>query len=163
MLTCLCFDNILDKEYLILEEEDLAFSPPSNQPLWHINISHTLDILKGKGIMKIVSLLLIVIFLVSGCGIPLVGPTDISDIKGKSQKYDGEQVSIKGKVVETVRIPLISKGMFRVDDGTGRIWVVSQERMPFRGDKVKVKGRVNSGFKIAGKTYGTVIIEGEDK
>lgn len=113
--------------------------------------------------MKIVSLLFIVIFLMSGCGIPFVGPTDISDIKGKSQKYDGNQVSIKGKVVEVVRIPLISKGLFRVDDGTGRIWVVSQERMPFRGDKVKVKGRVNSGYKIAGKTYGTVIIEGEDK
>lgn len=112
--------------------------------------------------MRIGSLLFVVIFLVSGCGI-LFGPTDIYDIKIKSQKYDGEQVSIKGKVVETVRIPLISKGLFRVDDGTDRIWVVSQERMPSRGDKVKVKGRVNSGFKIAGKTYGTVIIEGEDK
>ena len=113
--------------------------------------------------MKIGSLLLVVIFLVSGCGIPLVGPTDISDIKGNSQKYDGKQISIKGQVVEVVKIPLISKGLFRVDDGTGRIWVASQERMPFRGDKVKVKGRVNSGYKIAGRTYGTVLIEGEDK
>jgi len=112
--------------------------------------------------MKIGYLLLIAIFVVSGCGVPFVGPTDISDIKGKSEKYDGERVTVKGQVVETVSIPLVSKGLYRVDDGTDRIWVVSQERMPFRGDKVKVKGKVNSGFKIVGKTYGTVIIEGEE-
>jgi hypothetical protein len=112
--------------------------------------------------MRVVSLLLIAIFVLSGCGVPLIGPTDISDIKNRSEEYDGQRVTIKGRVVETVSIPLVPKGLYRVDDGTGRIWVVSQERMPFRGDKVKVKGRVNSGFTIVGKTYGTVIIEGEE-
>ena len=113
--------------------------------------------------MRIGSLLLVIIFVVSGCGVPLVGPTDISEVKGNPQKYDDKQVSIKGRVVETVSIPLVSKGLYRVDDGTDRIWVVSSERMPYRGDKVKVNGLVNSGFSIMGKTYGTVIEEGKEE
>lgn len=102
---------------------------------------------------------LILIFLVSGC----VFHTSISRIKKDPQEYEGESVSIKGKVVETAGIPFVQKGIYQVDDGTGKIWVVSQKRRPSRGEEVTVKGKIETGFSISGQTFGIAIVEGNDK
>ena len=104
-------------------------------------------------------LLLIVIFLLSGCGFH----TSISRIKYDPQKYEGKRVSIKGKVVETAGIPFIQKGIYQVSDGSGKIWVVSQERRPSRGEKVTVNGKIKTGFSIRNQTFGTVIVEGNEE
>jgi len=98
----------------------------------------------------------IFLLVVSGCVSPY---TRISKIKDNPQKYQDKQVSIEGKIVETLAIPFIQKGMFQVDDGSDRIWVMSQKRAPFRGDKVAVKGIVKTGFTISDRTFGTIIVE----
>ncbi len=108
--------------------------------------------------MKVGVLFVIFVMVVSGCALHL----RISNIKDKPQKYQDRQVVIKGKVVETLSIPFVQKGMYQVNDGTGRIWVISQERMPSRGEKVAVKGKVKTVFTISERAFGTVIIEGEE-
>ncbi len=102
---------------------------------------------------------LILIFLVSGCGFH----TRISKIKYEPQKYEGKQVSIKGKIVETAGIPFVQKGIYQVSDGTGKIWVVSQNRRPARGEKVTVKGKLRTGFSIGNQTFGIAIVEGNER
>ena len=100
---------------------------------------------------------LILVFTVSSCGTY----THVSKINSEPQKYQGKQVLVKGKVVETFAIPFVQKGMYQIDDGTGEIWIMSQERVPFRGEKVTVKGKVKIGLAIGERTFGTVIAEGE--
>jgi len=109
--------------------------------------------------MRLGILLFVIVFAVSGCSINT--NINISEIKDRPDEYKGKQVSIKGKVIETVSVPLIHKGAYQVDDGTGKIWVMSQERIPYRGDDVKIKGEVKTGFTFHKLTLGTVIVEGE--
>ncbi len=85
----------------------------------------------------------------------------ISDIKDNPQKYSGKQVLIRGQVIETLSIPFVQEGMYQVNDGTGKIWIISQARVPARGENVTVKGEVKTGFTVADRTFGTVIAEGE--
>ena len=100
-------------------------------------------------------LFIIFAILLSGCAFR----TRISSIRDRPQKYQDEQVTIRGKVMETLSV---QKGMYQMDDGTGKIWVISQKRVPFRGEKVAVKGKVKTGFTISERTFGTVIAEGEE-
>ncbi len=108
--------------------------------------------------MRVGILFVIFVMVVSGCALHL----RISNIKDSPQKYQDRQVVIKGKVVETLSIPFVQKGMYQIGDGTGTIWVMSQERMPSRGEKVAVKGKVKTGFTVGERTFGTVIIEGDE-
>jgi len=105
--------------------------------------------------MKTGVLFLIFLFAVSGCS----WHTHISEINDRPQEYSDKQVSIKGKVVETLSIPFVQKGLYQMDDGSGKIWIVSQKRVPFRGEKVIVKGKVKTGFTIGTRTFGMVIVE----
>lgn len=100
---------------------------------------------------------LVLVFAVSSCGLY----TSISKINREPQKYQGKRVLVKGKVVETLAIPFVQKGMYKIDDGTGKIWIMSEERVPFRGEKVTVEGRVKIGLAVGERTFGTVIAEGE--
>ena len=106
--------------------------------------------------MRIAALFLIFIILVSGCAFRV----QVSEIKRRPEKYENKQVSVRGKVVESVGIPLVQKGVYQIDDGSGRIWVVSQNHRPSRGEKVSVKGEVKTGFSIGGHSFGIAIVEG---
>lgn len=109
--------------------------------------------------IKIGAWFLILTLLISGCGFH----TSISKIRYEPGKYEGKEVSIKGRVSETIGIPLIQKGAYQVDDGSGKIWVLSQKRRPSRGEKVTVKGKVKTGVSIRGYTLGLAIVEGDEK
>jgi hypothetical protein len=107
---------------------------------------------------RIVILFFIIAFVVSGCS----WHTQISEINDKPQEYKDKEVSIKGRVIETLSIPFVQKGIYQMEDSSGKIWVVSQKRVPARGEKVTVEGKVKTGFTIAKRTFGTVIVEGDE-
>lgn len=102
---------------------------------------------------------LIPILLISGCGFH----TSISKIRHEPEKYEDKKVSIKGKVSETLGIPFVQKGAYQVDDGSGKIWVLSQKRRPSRGEEVVVKGKLKTGVSIRGHILGLAIVEGDEK
>lgn len=87
----------------------------------------------------------------------------IGTIEANPSKYYDKEVGIAGTVRDSygVNIPLtnISGGVYKVDDGTGSIWVVTQKSVPSKGTKVGVKGRVQNGVGYNGKNYGLGIIE----
>jgi hypothetical protein len=107
--------------------------------------------------LKLWVLPLIVLF-ISGCATYV----HIAEIKGRPGEFDERVVTVSGRVSETLSIPFVNKGMYQLDDGTDKIWVMSNQRVPFRGDKVIVEGKVKTGFTIRNRTFGIVIVEGSD-
>ena len=92
--------------------------------------------------------------------------TSIGEIEANSSKYFGKKVTVAG-TVETgygVSLPEIlirrgTGGTYKIDDGTGEIWVVTQRSVPQKGARLKVKGKIQNGVTIDGKNYGLVLYE----
>jgi len=90
----------------------------------------------------------------------------IGELEANSSKYIGRKVSVVG-TVETgygVSLPqiLIQKGTggtYKIDDGTGEIWVITQRGVPQKGARLKVKGKIQNGVTYNGKNYGLVLYE----
>ncbi len=100
------------------------------------------------------SLALLVIFLF-GCK-----TASISDINRDPGRYAGKEVTISGRVTNSFGV--LKEGAFEVDDGTGRMWVLSGGfGVPSQGARVSVRGRVQSGVNFGGRSFGTVLRETE--
>jgi len=84
--------------------------------------------------------------------------TTIRDIQNDSGRFRDKEVSISGRVVTS--FGAAGEGAYEVDDGTGRIWVLtSQGGVPGQGAQVRVAGRVSSGVTFAGRSFATVLRE----
>ena len=66
--------------------------------------------------------------------------TTISKILAEPQRYRQNDVHLAGKVTESVS--LLGQGAYKLDDGTGTIWVVSTHGVPRKGAEVKVSGKI---------------------
>jgi len=80
---------------------------------------------------------------VSACAGLLRHP-DIADVRQNSGHYSNRTVTLDGTVTSAWGVPLVPFKMYKVDDGTGEITVLSRagNRTPVRGSHVKVKGVV---------------------
>jgi hypothetical protein len=92
--------------------------------------------------------------LTSGCAIALRNP-HIADLRDNPGRYQNHSVSIDGVVTSSWGLPLVPFRMYKVDDGTGELTVLSQgARMPTRGARVRVKGRVDELGVFGGQALG---------
>jgi hypothetical protein len=64
----------------------------------------------------------------------------INEILADPSHYAKREVVIAGNVVRS--ISLLGKGAYELDDGTGKLWVVSKTGVPRKGAQVAVKGTV---------------------
>jgi hypothetical protein len=79
----------------------------------------------------------------------------IVDLRDNPGRYQHHTVSIDGTVTTSWGIPLVPFKLYKVDDGTGEVTVVSQSgRTPTRGAHVRVKGRVDDVAVIGGQAVG---------
>lgn len=89
--------------------------------------------------------------------------TSISTIESNPSKYYDKDVAIAGTVENSygLSIPILSQqgGIYKIDDGTGSIWVVTKRSVPSKGAKIGVKGRIQNGLNYNGKNYGLGMIE----
>lgn len=83
--------------------------------------------------------------------------TNISKINADPARYRNKEVGIVGRVTDSYGIP--GFGAYEIDDGTGRIWVVTRRGAPARGSRVGTKGHVQTGVTYGGRSYGTVLEE----
>jgi hypothetical protein len=83
--------------------------------------------------------------------------TTISQINQNPSKYQNKQVGLVGTVTDSYGV--LGKGVYELDDGTGRIWVLTTEGVPSRGARVGVSGHVYTGIQFGGRTYGTGLKE----
>ena len=69
-------------------------------------------------------------------------------------------MSIEGVVTTSWGVPLAPFKMYKVDDGTGEVTVLSQGlRTPTRGAHVRVKGRVDELAVVGGQSLGLHLTE----
>ena len=63
-------------------------------------------------------------------------------------------------VAKRYGVPLVPFRMYKVDDGTGEVTILSQSsRMPATGEHVRVKGRVEDIAMLGGRALGLHIRE----
>jgi hypothetical protein len=91
----------------------------------------------------------------SGCAMALRSPS-VAELKFNPGRYQHKTVSINGVVTSSWGIPLVPFKLYKVDDGTGELTVVAQNgtRIPTKGSRVRVKGRVNDVATFGGQAVG---------
>ncbi len=90
----------------------------------------------------------------------------ISDLLNNPSGFAGKDVTVAGEVTKVYELPLGLSNLgisnlaaYRVNDGTGQVWVVSHAGSPVVGDKVGLKGRVQPEGRIGSFPLGTIIEE----
>src|SRR5437763_7992101 len=82
--------------------------------------------------------------------------TTIENINRDPGRYAGKDVTIHGQVSDS--FGALGNGLFQIDDGTGRMWVVSQNfGVPGNGCRVSVTRRSEQGFSFGGRSIGDVM------
>ena len=101
--------------------------------------------------------LVLVLSLVSvlpACALSLRNPS-VAELRQNPGRYHDRTVTIEGTVTDAWGLPLVPFKMYKVDDGTGEVTVLSQNsRMPSRGAHVRVKGKVNEVGVFGGQSIG---------
>jgi len=78
----------------------------------------------------------------AACGLGLRNPS-IAELKSNPGRYYDRSVKIDGVVTSAWGVSLLPAKIYRVDDGTGEVTVISRSGRPVsRGARVRVKGRV---------------------
>ncbi|HZG54472.1 MAG TPA: hypothetical protein VEZ40_20390 [Pyrinomonadaceae bacterium] len=113
--------------------------------------------MRSRQKVSTLALTLLCVFLFAACP----GKTNIGKILDNPDRYRDKEVGIAGTVEDSYGVPLIG-GAYKVDDGTGEIWVVSKRGgTPRKGAQVGAKGRVLQGFSFGGRNFGTVLEESD--
>ncbi|HYT67094.1 MAG TPA: hypothetical protein VEL51_11780 [Vicinamibacterales bacterium] len=90
--------------------------------------------------------------LLAGC---VTGHPRIADLKYNPGKYQNHSVTVNGVVTSSWGVPMVPFKLYKVDDGTGEVTVVSQgNRAPTKGARVSVKGRVTEFATFGGQSVG---------
>ena len=96
----------------------------------------------------------VVIAFSSACAMSLRN-AHIADLQQHPGRYEDRTVTVDGIVTDSWGVPLVPFKFYRVDDGTGQIAVLSDhQRMPGRGEHVRVKGRVGNVAVLGGRSLG---------
>jgi len=91
--------------------------------------------------------------LLAGCA--LSSHPKIADIKYNPGRYQNHSVTVEGVVTSSYGVPLVPLRLYKVDDGTGEVTVVSQSgQVPTKGSRVSVKGRVDQFATFGGQSVG---------
>lgn len=104
------------------------------------------------------TLILAVALLASACP----ERVSIGKILANPSKYSQKDVVIAGRVTNSFGVAMLG-GIYKIDDGTGSIWVVTNKGVPSKGAEVGLKGRVQEGVSYGGKSYGLGLVEKERK
>lgn len=90
----------------------------------------------------------------SGCALT-ARRTSVAELKYDPGRYHDRTVSIEGVVTSSWDVPLMPVKVYKVHDGTDEITVVSQDgRVPTKGARVQVKGRVGDVATLGGRALG---------
>ena len=90
----------------------------------------------------------------ASCALSLRNP-NVSDLQRHPGRYQDRVVSVSGVVTSSWGLPLVPFRLYKVDDGTGEVTVLSQGlRMPARGERVRVRGRVEDVAIFGGRPLG---------
>lgn len=105
------------------------------------------------------------LFALAGCG-PHVNK--IGDLNDDPGKYMHQDVTVEGEVTRVYELPLgiANLAAYRINDGSGQIWVVTHNGAPNRGDHLGLRGELEpiadmgmGGGSVVSNLFGNVIEE----
>jgi hypothetical protein len=97
---------------------------------------------------------LVLITMLSGCALAVRRPS-IAELKYNPGRYQDRTVAIDGVVTSAWGGRFMPVQLYKVDDGTGELTVISQQgRVPSKGAHVRVKGRVEDFATFGGSALG---------
>lgn len=100
-------------------------------------------------------------FVVAGCAARGVR---VAELKDQPTKYATKTVSVTGVVTSSWGVPLVPFQLYNVDDGSGEITVLSRSgRVPARGTRVQVKGKIDEFAVFGGRSVGLHLQEEDRK
>jgi hypothetical protein len=100
------------------------------------------------------ALVLTVSLVASACALSFRSP-NIADLHRNPGRYQDHTVFINGVVTSSWGIPLVPFRLYKVDDGTGEVTVISSgTKTPTRGAHVHVRGKVNELAVFGGQAVG---------
>lgn len=80
---------------------------------------------------------------------------NVGEVKLNPGRFIDRTISITGVVTESWGIPLVPYKLYKVDDGTGEITVLStDQRTPSKGARVRVRGKLEDVATLGGRTLG---------
>ena len=85
----------------------------------------------------------------------------VEEILSSPMKFDGKIVTLEGKATPGLAFQFIEEQPYLLDDGTGKIWVITTEEMPAENSYVRVTGKVVVPYQIKGRHYEVAILEEE--
>jgi len=95
--------------------------------------------------------LLLTATLAAGCA----SSASIAQLRSNPSRYHDRTVTVTGVVTSAWGVPLVPFRMYRISDGQSEILVVSDgERIPTRGARVRVRGRVEDVAVLGGRPVG---------
>jgi len=84
----------------------------------------------------------------------------VAELKYNPGRYQNKTVSVNGVVTSSWGVPLVPFKVYKIDDGTGSIWVLATDRgVPSKGSEVGVQGTIGSGINWKGRNYGLGMYE----
>ena len=90
---------------------------------------------------------------VSACALA-TRPT-VAELKYNPGRYQDKTISVDGVVTSSWGVPMVPFRLYRIDDGTGELTVLAQDgRVPTKGARVRVKGRVEDVATLGGQSLG---------
>lgn len=91
---------------------------------------------------------------VGGCALAVRQAT-VADLKRNPARYHDRVVAVRGVVTTSWGMPLAPFAVYRIDDGTGELTIVSSDGVvPTRGVRVQVRGRVDDVATLGGRAIG---------
>ena len=93
------------------------------------------------------------ILLLSACS-----RVSVETINRDPGRFHDKEITVAGRVANSLGVA--DAGAFELDDGTGRLWVLSNTHdLPAHNSSVTVTGRIEHGFSFAGRTFVIILRE----
>lgn len=92
--------------------------------------------------------------LASACA-SVPGRPPIAQVQQQPGRFVDHSVTVRGVVTTSWGVPLVGFNLYKIDDGTGEITVMStRHRVPGRGARVEVRGTVEDMAVLGGRPLG---------
>jgi hypothetical protein len=125
-----------------------ADRPDLRSPLPASTSRATKNRLGGAAAVLALSLLL------PACALVLGRPR-IAELRNDPARYYDRTVTVEGVVTTSWGAPLLPLRVYQISDGTGELTVIAQDgRVPTRGTRVRVRGRVGEIATLGGRAIG---------
>lgn len=83
----------------------------------------------------------------------------ILELRGVAGTMEGKTVRVKGQVTDTLQLPFSAKRFYKLSDGTGELWISTEDALPAKGDKLVVSGELHNAAVLDGAALGIRVQE----